>query len=616
MCTVLLFTSIFGIGVLAEEVTYSQSGNLAVSNPTKEQIKAKWQEIFYTTDIYSETPSVNAPYDAGALSDEYLESGETYLNYIRYIAKLPDIQLAAALNENAQYGAVLLAAIDTLTHYPSQPSDMSDEFYQQGYNATTSSNISMRGGYLDYECLISSIQGCMDDNGTNNLDALGHRRWLLNQRLLNVGFGQAEADSYSQYIVTKVFDRSGANINYDFVSWPASGNMPTNVFDNDVPWSVTLNPQKYQTPDINKVSVTIKEVSSGKTWSFDSTTGAPTYNTYAYMAVNNMGYGVANCIIFNPGASNVSSYKGVYEVTVNGIYLSDGTETSLSYKVDFFDIDEDISHTHSYQPTVTEPTCTSMGYTVYTCACGDYYISDYVNAKEHSYVTSVSEPTCTEEGFTVYICSVCGNNYISDYVDAKGHSYSAVVTAPTCMVQGYTTYTCSCGDTYVSDYVNATGNHTYSNSSDATCNVCGYTRVVAAKTTPMYRMYNPNSGEHFYTGSTEERAILVNAGWHYEGVAFNFPVVGAPVYRLYEPKTGEHLYTMDEAEKAKLLSEGWNYEGVAFNSAGEDEVAQYRLHNPNATCGAYHFTGSKEERDILINAGWEYQGIGWYSCLR
>ena len=91
---------------------------------------------------------------------------------------------------------------------------------------------------------------------------------------------------------------------------------------------------------------------------------------------------------------------------------------------------------------------------------------------------------------------------------------------------------------------------------------------------------------------------------------------GKPVYRLYEPKTGEHLYTMDENEKAKLLSEGWNYEGVAFNSAGEDEVAQYRLHNPNATCGAYHFTGSKEERDILINAGWEYQGIGWYSCLR
>ena len=73
---------------------------------------------------------------------------------------------------------------------------------------------------------------------------------------------------------------------------------------------------------------------------------------------------------------------------------------------------------------------------------------------------------------------------------------------------------------------------------------------------------------------------------------------------------------MDEAEKAKLIEEGWKYEGVAFNSGGDDEVAQYRLHNPNSTRGAYHFTGSVEERDILINAGWEYQGIGWYSCKR
>ena len=72
----------------------------------------------------------------------------------------------------------------------------------------------------------------------------------------------------------------------------------------------------------------------------------------------------------------------------------------------------------------------------------------------------------------------------------------------------------------------------------------------------------------------------------------------------------------DFSEKAKLLSEGWNYEGVAFNSASTDDVQQYRLHNPNASCGAYHFTGSTEERDLLISFGWEYQGIGFYSCVR
>lgn len=195
---------------------------------------------------------------------------------------------------------------------------------------------------------------------------------------------------------------------------------------------------------------------------------------------------------------------------------------------------------------------------------------------------------------------------------------------PTCADRGYTYYECRyCAENFKLNFTEPTGIHTYSNDKDNSCNICGFIREIkeepakpTVKSVPMYRMYNPNSGEHFYTGSTEERSILVNAGWKYEGVAFNFPVVGKPVYRLYEPKTGEHLYTMDEAEKAKLLSEGWNYEGVAFNSAGEDEVAQYRLHNPNATCGAYHFTGSKEERDILIAAGWEYQGIGWYSCIR
>ncbi len=135
------------------------------------------------------------------------------------------------------------------------------------------------------------------------------------------------------------------------------------------------------------------------------------------------------------------------------------------------------------------------------------------------------------------------------------------------------------------------------------------------KSVPMHRMYDPNSGEHFYSGSELERDFLVEAGWHYEGVGFNFPEEGAPVHRLYDPVHGEHLYTMDEAEKNKLLDEGWQYEGVAFNSAGNDEVPQYRLNNPNAKRGGYHFTGSDVERDFLISLGWIPQGIGWYSCL-
>jgi len=196
------------------------------------------------------------------------------------------------------------------------------------------------------------------------------------------------------------------------------------------------------------------------------------------------------------------------------------------------------------------------------------------------------------------------------------HSYTADQTVePTCVSQGYTVMRCGCGDYYYTDYTDATGVHVYSGDLDPDCDVCGQEREVDDSTVPMFRMYDPNSGEHFYTGAEAERDFLVEAGWHYEGVGFNFPREGAPVYRMYEPVHGEHLYTMDEAEKSQLLEWGWSYEGVAFNSAGTDAVPQYRLHNPNAKRGGYHFTGSPEERDLLISLGWIDQGIGWYSCL-
>ena len=41
---------------------------------------------------------------------------------------------------------------------------------------------------------------------------------------------------------------------------------------------------------------------------------------------------------------------------------------------------------------------------------------------EHSYSRKVISPTCTSEGYTSYSCS-CGNMYTDDRVPALGHSY-------------------------------------------------------------------------------------------------------------------------------------------------------------------------------------------------
>ena len=167
-------------------------------------------------------------------------------------------------------------------------------------------------------------------------------------------------------------------------------------------------------------------------------------------------------------------------------------------------------------------------------------------------------------------------------------------------------------------YVTKAAEHTYSGNFDETCNVCGeQTRSADMETTPMYRLYNPNSGEHFYTGSVEERDMLVEAGWQYEGIAWNAPIhEGAPVYRVFNPNSGDHHYTMSMDEVKMLTDLGWIYEGVAWNSASEDHIPQFRLYNPNADCGSHHYTSSVEERDFLVKEGWIFEGIGWYGMLK
>jgi hypothetical protein len=94
----------------------------------------------------------------------------------------------------------------------------------------------------------------------------------------------------------------------------------------------------------------------------------------------------------------------------------------------------ELPHEHSYESVVTAPTCTEEGYTTYTCACGDTYVDNKVDALGHTFV----DGSCA--------CGAADPNY-----EAHVHSYEAVVTAPTCTKTGFTTYTCACGDTYTAD---------------------------------------------------------------------------------------------------------------------------------------------------------------------
>lgn len=83
-------------------------------------------------------------------------------------------------------------------------------------------------------------------------------------------------------------------------------------------------------------------------------------------------------------------------------------------------------HEHSYNSSITAPTCTDGGYTTYTCACGDNYIDNYTDALGHDIeVVGAKETTCTEAGYTGdKVCKTCGEIVAQgETVDALGHDY-------------------------------------------------------------------------------------------------------------------------------------------------------------------------------------------------
>lgn len=309
-------------------------------------IERNYAKQFTYDSVYETMPGVTAPYATGALTDEYLQSGFAHFNYIRYVAGLPSGTLVPEWNELSQYGAVLLAANDVLTHYPVKPADMEDDFYLKGRATTESSNISYSYGYGSQNFLIFSMTGCMSDNSSSNMPMLGHRRWLLNPLVnMQIGFGEAVAERGSRYVVTKVFDKGNdwnkSYVDYQYIAWPASGNFPSELITMKDPWSVTLNPEQYERPNINQISVTITRRSDGASWTLDQSdcTTSPV-NTAPYFNVNTASYGVANCIIFHPGQKywGTDSFSGVYNVTISGITKKGGGDVTLSYDVDFFDV--------------------------------------------------------------------------------------------------------------------------------------------------------------------------------------------------------------------------------------------------------------------------------------
>jgi uncharacterized protein YkwD len=306
---------------------------------TPEEIIAKWEKYrpTFSGNPFIVKPSVSAPYSTGQLNTEFVQDGVNMANFVRYLAGLPDdLEQDQALNNQAQYGAVLLAASNELTHYPGKPQDMDTSFFEIGAKSTASSNL-----YAGITNTYQMVLGYMSDSDPSNISRVGHRRWILNPPLKKIGFGFALSDTSLAYSPMQVFDRSGAEtIAAPMVAWPSAGAFPTLAFDYGDAWSVSLNSEQYQSPRMDEVKVTLKRTTDGRTWNFDSSTKGPLNNSNSFFNVDGSNIGSGSSIIFRPGDAGPPSDLDVYEVKIEGIRTVAGEAASISYNVSFFDMPE------------------------------------------------------------------------------------------------------------------------------------------------------------------------------------------------------------------------------------------------------------------------------------
>ena len=88
-----------------------------------------------------------------------------------------------------------------------------------------------------------------------------------------------------------------------------------------------------------------------------------------------------------------------------------------------------LGHEHVYTAKVIDPTCTTAGYTKYTCECGHTYNANEVPALNHRNTTEYVYPTVDEPGSKTSTCAVCGHveTTVLNAMSVSNHKVSAII---------------------------------------------------------------------------------------------------------------------------------------------------------------------------------------------
>lgn len=142
--------------------------------------------------------------------------------------------------------------------------------------------------------------------------------------------------------------------------------------------------------------------------------------------------------------------------------------------------------------TIRTGDCNKGGKEITTCSvCGEV-ISQRDIEITHSWVPTVHEPTCTREGFTIYACKNCGVSYTADYVPALGHDYPSDEEAV------FEPQSCLHGERWVYKCKRCTNTH---NTTDNTCDCDHGKDYIIYKENPAKPALGHSWGEWQYEAS-------------------------------------------------------------------------------------------------------------------
>ena len=308
---------------------------LALPSPapahTREEVRGAWQAVGDRQEgsPYAGMPVLHAPYEAGGLTPEACGDALNTLNFIRWLAGLQPVEESVIYDYQCQHAAALLATLDYADHNAPMPADMDKNFYDSAHLGTASGNIA-RFNWMGDAILREAVTYFARDDGEANLGALGHRRWVLNPRMADTGFGLAGSETGMSYVVMYAHDLGKPDAEWDRVSWPAPGAFPAELMHDHLAWSLSLNPEVYDLA-ASAPSVTLTEPALGLSFAFRPASGEGD----GFCAVNMEGYGSGGCIIFRPDfeGTDFADYQQNqrWTVRVEGLTTPEGGEAVIEY---------------------------------------------------------------------------------------------------------------------------------------------------------------------------------------------------------------------------------------------------------------------------------------------